>query len=142
MAYTQYPYPWWGIIPPNQQTGYPYQQSYSGTSYQKPNQSNLLKVTGPESAKAYPVGPNSTVALFDGDQAIFYLKTTDDAGFATLRTFKFEEVSPEPAQQQIEVTPVQADYVTKDDLKDILDSFKADVISALKQDNRKKASHD
>lgn len=142
MAYPQYPYAWGGIIPPYQYNGYPYQQSYSGTSYQKPNQSNLLKVTGPESAKAYPVGPNSTIVLFDGDQAIFYLKSTDDAGFATLRTFKFEEVQPEPAPQQIEVTPVQSDYVTKDDLKDILDSFKSDMVTALKGDAKKKVSHE
>lgn len=52
---------------------------------------NLLRVTGPESAKAYSLPPNSNVVLFDADNPIFYLKATDDSGFATIRTFEFNE---------------------------------------------------
>lgn len=33
---------------------------------------NLLRVTGPESAKAYSMPPNSDVVLFDSERPIFY----------------------------------------------------------------------
>lgn len=53
-------------------------------------QESLIRVTGYEGAKAYQMMPNSTVALFDGNDDIMYIKTTDGAGFATIKTFKFE----------------------------------------------------
>ena len=58
----------------------------------------ITSVTGEDGAKAYHLPPSSTIALFDRDDDVFYLKTTDDAGFPTIRTFKFEEVDPKPAQ--------------------------------------------
>ena len=98
----------------------PYQspQLNNNTNIQPVN--NLLRVTGPESAKAYSLPPNSDVVLFDSENPIFYWKSTDDSGFATLRTFIFEE--------QKAVEPQQIDnsnFATKDDLdilkKNILD---------------------
>ena len=87
-----------------QGTGYPYQPGWGGWSnpYQYPQPSpqpkpvqqtvnNVIRVAGPESAKAFPMGPNSTAVLMDENNPVFYLKTTDDGGFASLRTFDFEE---------------------------------------------------
>lgn len=78
---------------------------------------NILKVTGPESAKAYPLGRDSSVVLFDADNPVFYLKTTDDGGFPLpLRTFSFEEIkTPEvqPVVEQIDTS----NFVTKNDLE-------------------------
>lgn len=53
---------------------------------------NLIRVTGIEGAKAYQMNPNSSVALFDNNNDIFYVKTTDGAGFPTIRAFKFESI--------------------------------------------------
>ena len=47
----------------------------------------LTRVTGIDGAKAYQMTPNSTVALFDNNEDIMYIKTTDGAGFPTIRTF-------------------------------------------------------
>ena len=46
----------------------------NNNNMQQPQQpvSNILRVTGPESAKAYPVSPNSDVILFDGENPVFY----------------------------------------------------------------------
>lgn len=55
-------------------------------------QESITRVTGEEGAKAYQMAPNSSAALFDGNEDIFYLKTTDGAGFPTIRKFKFEEI--------------------------------------------------
>ena len=76
---------------------------------------NLLRVTGPESAKAYPLPSNSNVVLFDADNPIFYLKSTDDSGFASLRTFTFEEqkmIESQPIVEQIDTS----NFATKEDL--------------------------
>ena len=50
-----------------------YQQPYGGSE-------QLIRVTGLDGAKAYQMRPNSAVALFDGAEDIFYLKSTDDSG--------------------------------------------------------------
>lgn len=33
---------------------------------------NIFRVIGPESAKAYPLPPDSNVVLFDGEKPVFY----------------------------------------------------------------------
>lgn len=80
--------------------------------YDRYQQNTLVRVNGIDGAKAYQMGPNSTVALFDGNDDIFYVKTTDGAGFPTIRSFKFEEVSP----TQMPVT--NENYVTKKEMED------------------------
>ena len=59
---------------------------------QPPPQSRdgLIRVTGMEGARAYQMPPNSAVALFDGGQDVFYVKTTDGAGFPTIRAYSFQ----------------------------------------------------
>ena len=77
---------------------------------------------GPESAKTYPLPPKSDVVLFDADNPIFYWKSTDDSGFATLKTFKFEEQKPvetQPIVEQIDTS----NFATKDDLETLKDNI-------------------
>lgn len=73
-------------------TGFPiYSNPYmTYTGMNNPSVS-IPKVTGIEGAKAYPMGANQSVALFDSNDNIFFLKTTDSAGFASYRTFRFTE---------------------------------------------------
>ena len=91
--------------------------------YQQPNNTiqpidNIIRVMGPESAKAYILPANSKVILFDADNPIFYLKTTDDSGFATNpRAFKFEEIEM-PDIQQLNSNNT-SDFITRDDLKNL-----------------------
>lgn len=46
--------------------------------------------------------PNSVVPLFDADNDIMYIKSTDGAGFPTIRAFAFQPVEdkPEPVPQR------------------------------------------
>ena len=71
---------------------------------------NLIRVNGIDGAKAYQMPANSTVALFDNNEDIMYIKTTDGAGFPAIRTFAFNEVV-------VNTNPIQdtADYVTRDE---------------------------
>ena len=50
----------------------------------------LIRVTGMDGARAYQMPPNSAVALFDGGQDVLYVKTTDGAGFPTIRAYSFQ----------------------------------------------------
>lgn len=94
------------------------QMSYNNNNNNNIQQpvSNILRVTGPESAKAYPVSPNSNVILFDGENPVFYWKSTDDSGFASIRTFTFEEQKQEKVQPTVEQIDTSK-FITKNDLE-------------------------
>lgn len=66
----------------------------------------LIRVTGIDGARAYQMPPNSVVPLFDSDNDIMYIKSTDGAGFPTIKSFSFAPYEPTQA------TPMN-DYVTR-----------------------------
>lgn len=70
----------------------------------------LIRVNGLDGAKAYQMMPNSTVALFDSSNDIFYIKISDGAGFPTIRQFRFEEVT----EQKME----ECAYITRKDMEE------------------------
>lgn len=74
------------------------------------NIQNLIRVNGIDGAKAYQMPANSTVALFDNNEDIMYIKTTDGAGFPAIRTFAFNEVVA-----NTNPVPDTTDYVTRDE---------------------------
>lgn len=123
----------WGTWPTGPWTYTPTRTvpTYSGTGshlqMQRPV-NNVLRVTGPESAKAYQVPPNSDVILFDANDPVFYWKSTDDSGFGTLRVFDFTE------RKQVEVEPVleaaNVDFATRDDVEDLKKKL-SDISKAL-----------
>lgn len=59
--------------------------------YNPTNSQSLLRVNGIESAKAYPTQPNSMVALFDENEDVFYIKSTDASNFPTIKKYRFTE---------------------------------------------------
>ena len=73
----------------------------------------LISVTGIEGAKAYQIPPDSKVALFDSNDDVMYVKSTDAGGYPTIRTFRFTPVEAEAAP-----TP---DYVTRDEFRELAD---------------------
>lgn len=57
---------------------------------------NIIKVYGIEGARAYPVRPGCKLVLFDIMNDIFYLKSADAGGYATITVYRFEkEKGPE-----------------------------------------------
>lgn len=99
-----------------------YQQPY-GNQYQQPAprfqpmqsymqpQESIIRVTGLEGAKAYPVAPNSRVALFDDGRDVFYLKAADAGGYPTLAAYSFA-----PLQDNATAAP---DYVTRAEFEEL-----------------------
>lgn len=73
----------------------------------------FVYVTGLDGAKAYQMPPNSEMPLFDstGERDIMYIKTTDGAGFPTIKPCKVIYLQESGAQQPT------GDYVTHDELR-------------------------
>ena len=65
---------------------------------------SINKVNGIESARAFQTLPNSQVVLFDANEDIFYLKTTDSSNFPIIRTFSFKEIKEDVLNKDKYVT--------------------------------------
>lgn len=60
-----------------------------------------IRVTGMDGAEAYRMPPDSVVPPFDADNDIMYVKSTDGAGFPTIRAFAFQPIgNPTPQAQR------------------------------------------
>lgn len=81
----------------------------------------LVRVNGIEGAKAYQMGANSQVALFDANDDLMYIKCTDGAGFPSIRTFKFEELHNFSKNQENIAENKQ--YVTRKELEEYVKQF-------------------
>jgi hypothetical protein len=90
-----YNYPNYNMLSP-----YPQQQS-----------AGLIRVTGMDGAKMYQLSPNSAVALFDANEDIFYIKTTDGAGFPTIRSYKFAPIDMQNQINQLQLQSALAGVV-------------------------------
>lgn len=97
------------------------QAQYQQQQQPQPVNQGILWVQGENAAKSYLVAPNTSVLLMDSDESRFYIKTTDNAGMPTLRTFEYREVTagatPE-AQKQPE-TNLDDKYVTRQEYNDL-----------------------
>lgn len=122
MPYPNMPYANWYNYPT-----YPAITTAPYTQNQQPI-NGLTQVVGIEGARAYQVPPNSSVPLFDSNNDILYVKSTDASGFPTIRTFDFvERKETAPAQ------PDTSTYVTKEDF----DALNQKIDSLLEELNGK-----
>lgn len=101
-----------------------YNQPVNNQQYvpQEPPQ-NLTRVNGIEGAKAYQMPANSTVALFHTNEDIMYVKSTDGAGFPSIRTFSFTEIKENTKVSQ------NSDYISRQEFED----FKKELMNNGKQ---------
>lgn len=104
------------------QTPY-YNQPMNNQPFPQQITQNLIRVNGIEGAKAYQMSANSTVALFDTNEDIMYVKTTDGAGFPSIRTFSFTEVKEDTKATQ------NTDYISRQEFED----FKKELMNNGKQ---------
>lgn len=72
------------------QFGSPVMQSQLSSLNQK-GTDNIILVQGEDSARSIQLPPNSRLLLMDNDEALFYIKTTDASGMATIKTYVFQE---------------------------------------------------
>lgn len=96
-----------------------------GLGFSQSQGNDLIKVNGLEGAKAYQMHPNSRVALFDGNEDLMYIKTTDGAGFPDIQTYEYKKI-----QSTSSATP---DYVSLKELEEFKKEIKEEVINDVKQ---------
>lgn len=82
-----------------------YQPSWLYTPSVTQPVNGLVSVTGIEGARAYQLPPNSSMPLFDANEDMLYVKTTDAAGYPTIRAFSFQPVQGEQ--------PSETEYVPR-----------------------------
>lgn len=99
----------------------------------------LIRVNGIESAKAFQTVPNSTVALFDANEDVMYIKSTDASNFPSIRIFDFVErkqevqnengkyVTPEDLNKAITEVKSSNDYVTTDQLNKVINELREEI---------------
>lgn len=88
-------------------------------------QSGIIWVQGEAAAKSYPVAPNSSVALWDSEANVIYIKSADGAGMPSMKIVDY--TMRDTNARRAEMSP-QSDFVTKDDLLPIrkdIDALKA-----------------
>ena len=125
---------------------FPYNNAYGGFNGNQynyiPNTQNglqgqiksLTRVNGLEGAKAFQVMPRETVALFDGNDDIFYIKSADDGGFPTIKAYRFAEID-------LTGTKPTNDYVTKSEFEELRNEVKKYAEQSIPK-SRTKSSND
>lgn len=95
---------------------------------------SLTRVNGIEGAKAFQIMPRETVALFDGNDDIFYIKSADDGGFPTIKAYRFAEIDLTGAKPTNE-------YVTKSEFEELRNEVKKYAEQSV-SNSRDKSSND
>lgn len=113
--------------------GYQPYQNYpmQNNAYQQMNtqqqqiQNGIIWVQGEAAAKSYPVAPNTSVALWDSEANVIYIKSADGSGMPSMKIVDY--TMRDTNARRSEMSP-QSDFVTKDDLLPIrkdIDALKA-----------------
>ena len=114
-----------GYQAPYQQSYYP-MQNYQ-TQQTQSQQTGIIWVQGEAAAKSYPVAPNTSVALWDSEANVIYIKSADGSGMPSMKIVDYTMRETGPRRAEISS---QNDYVTKDDLLPIrkdIDALKAKI---------------
>lgn len=107
---------------PTQNNAYPTQMNVGPT---QPTQNGIIWVQGEAAAKSYPVAPNTSVALWDSEANVIYIKSADGSGMPSMKIVDY--TMRDTNARRSEMSP-QTDFVTKDDLLPIrkdIDALKA-----------------
>lgn len=113
MAYNSYGYPGYSQFPQY------YPQDFRTAMPQQTN--SPIWVQGEAGAKSYLVAPGTTVALWDSEAQVIYLKSADASGLPQMKVLDYTIRGGQPLNQNVE-------YATKDDLE----KLRAEIKESLK----------
>ena len=98
----------------------PYLTQRANPYFQPQSNNGITWVQGIEGAKAWQLTPNSNAVLMDSENdGRFYIKISDNVGMCTLRIFRYEEITNQPTQPQIDLS----EYVKKSELEMLINSM-------------------
>lgn len=118
------------FYPPIQSTGYP----GSNFTVNQPNvqqqNSGIIWVQGENAAKAYPVGAGQSILLMDSEDAIMYIKSTDQSGMPLpLRIFDYKERFQNAKENTKVAEESKQDYISRDEF----DKFKSEIRDEIRR---------
>lgn len=111
--------------------GYPATYQPYGYQYQPVTQqtnTGVIWVQGEAGAKSYLVAPNSSVALFDSERQVVYIKSADASGMPSMKILDYtirENGQNGPSAGLSTGDDKQAAYATKSDVDALYDRLKA-----------------
>ena len=85
-----------------------------------PQNGGIIWVSGKGEADGYLVAPNSAVALWDANNPVIYLRKADSTGKPSTVVYDLVERTDNPAPQQAAPQIDWSQFVTRDQLEDIL----------------------
>ena len=123
----------------------PYQQPAFPQQFQSQQQptinSGIIWVQGEAGAKSYLVAPNTTVALWDSEEHVIYLKSADNLGMPTIKTLEYTIKGNTSLTSE---NGSNKDYLTRDDISFLEDKVEAleGKISRLTKKSKKEVDED
>ena len=96
------------------------QQYPNYTGFQQQPNNQIIFVQGETGAKAYQIPVNSTVLLMSSEANEFFIKSTDQAGFPTIKKYRFSEVTQTTGQAQGQTNTEQIktqNFVTREEFE-------------------------
>lgn len=96
---------------------YPIYPNNFQSPYQVQGNTGLIWVQGEAAAKSYLVAPNTTVALWDSENKIIYVKSADASGMPSMKVLEYN--LRKPKTEAIHLDESSADYATKEDMNSI-----------------------
>jgi len=134
MAYNGFPY---------QPMGYQQQLGQMQPQGQQPGQgspqSPIIWVSGETGAKAYMLAPNTTLPLWDSENQVIYLKSTDASGMPSMKILDYTIRNNTPPIQEKE-PEVNTDYVTHEEFKKFERSIRNQINKLKKEEKDEQSS--
>ena len=119
MAYT----PYMNYMPPayqqnmnNDRLAYLQQYQQQMPQTQQTFSQGPLWVQGEAGVKSYLVAPGASVMLFDSEGSNFYIKSVDQMGVPTVRTFEYKEIFPNQMPPVVAESK-EPEYATHEDVE-------------------------
>lgn len=97
-------------------------QNYPNYAGQQSN-NQIIFVQGETGAKAYQIPINSTVLLMSSEANEFFIKSTDQAGFPTIKKYRFTEVTQTKTTEQEQQVKTQ-NFVTREEFEALKNEIK------------------
>lgn len=98
-----------------------YNPQPSQFTQQPQTQQDLIWVQGGGAAKAYLISPGKTVALWDTEAPMIYLKSADMYGKPSTITLRYQQVS---SQDELNMVPDKSpEYITVDNIGKYIEAY-------------------
>lgn len=99
-----------------------YPTGYSFLQQPQAQSNGLTWVQGEAAAKSWYVAPNTTVALWDSEAQVVYIKSADVSGMPSMKVLEYTIRGAEKPVESVSLP--QVEYLTKNDLEAVYEAIR------------------